>query len=537
MSEPLLRTRYGTLRGTVEDGLAVFRGVPYAASTTGSGRFRPPRPPAEWQGVRDATTFGFVSPQPPPTAMDAIPGDPSEQSEDSLVLNVWTPGLDEAKRPVMVFIHGGGFTTGSSSVSVYHGPALARRGVVLVTFNYRLGILGWLAHPALAEGDDFAGFGNWGLRDQLAALGFVREHALALGGDPDNITIFGESAGAMSVAALVSSAEARPLFRRAIMQSGAAAALGPGTALAVADDVADSLGLDSLARAELEALPADSFLQAQSQIMAAYGIAGLPLQPVVDGGLLRRHPAAEIAAGAAGGVDLMIGTNRDEWKFFTFSAAAVSEIDEERLLALVRRHVKGAGLLEDISPQESIDLYRAERLARGQSVDPADLYTAMATDWVFRVPSMRTAAAQSEHNSATFAYLFDWESPFGGGALGSCHALELPFVFGTVDNPMVALFTGTGPDVTDLSEAMQAAWVAFATNGDPSVTSDPGGAWLPYSSASRSTKRFGPRRELLEAPMEREREHLDRGFGPYGQAEEARLARPLPKAAGATSGT
>lgn len=513
MPAPRLETRHGIIEGTVEDGLTVFRGVPYAAPPTGARRFRPPAEHDGWTGVRDCTRFGFVSPQPPPTAMDAIPGDPFEQSEDCLFLNVWTPGLDRARRPVMVFIHGGGFITGSSSVSVYHGAALARRGVVLVTLNYRLGVLGWLADEGLAvEGE--AGFGNWGLHDQIAALRFVSEHAEALGGDPANVTVFGESAGAMSVAGLLGAPAARPLFRRAVMQSGSALALSPVIAAQVASDVAVALGLDGIRRGELERQPVEVILAAQREVGAAYGMMGLPFQPVVDGGLLPSHPASQIAAGAAAGIDILIGTNKDEWKFFTFSASAAEEIDEDRLLKLVERHLRQSGLEATIDASELIDVYRRARAARDESDEPKDLYTALGTDWVFRVPSARLAEAQAAYNPATYAYLFDWESPFAGGSLGACHALELPFVFGTTDNPFVALFTGAGAEVEALSDKMQAAWVAFATSGDPAVGSPR--AWLPYAGVGRATRRFGRVTELVNAPMEEERSWLAERLGPYG---------------------
>ncbi|MGH9171416.1 MAG: carboxylesterase/lipase family protein [Acidimicrobiales bacterium] len=539
MSELLLHTRYGTVGGTAEDGLVVFRGVQYGAAPTGPLRFRPTAPPEPWEGVRDATSFARLAPQPPPSGMGAIPGDPVEQSEDCLYLNVWTPAMDDARRPVMVFVHGGGFTSGASSVAIYDGASLARRGAVVVTFNYRLGILGWLAHPVLADpvladpapadpalahaGGAPGGFGNWGLHDQVAALAFVRDHAELLGGDPGNVTIFGESAGAMSVGALVGSAEARPLFQRAIMESGPAAALGPPAASRVADLVAKSLGGD-LTRSALEAQPVEALLSAQADVGAAYGLGNLPFQPVVDGGLLQRHPAVAVASGEASAIDLLIGTNRDEWRFFTFNAAATAEIDEARLLDLVRRQVGGAGLLEALPAEELIEVFRAGRLARGESVQPPDLYTALATDWVFRVPSMRMAAAQASHNGSTYAYLFDWESPFGGGALGSCHALELPFVFGTIDNPLVALFAGAGPDAEALSEAIQSAWVAFAATGDPAAVPGAREPWPAYSDVDRATKRLGSVRQVLLAPMEAERAHLDRGLGPYGEAEELAMS-------------
>ncbi|MGO8877133.1 MAG: carboxylesterase/lipase family protein, partial [Acidimicrobiales bacterium] len=453
---------------------------------------------------------------------------PLEQSEDCLSLNVWTPGLDDERRPVMVFMHGGGFIGGASSVSVYHGAALARHGVVVVTLNYRLGALGWLAHPVLADpGSGAAGIGNWGLRDQIAALRFVAAHAARFGGDADNVTIFGESAGAMCVAALLAAEEARPLYRRAIMQSGAAAAVGVAEATRVAEALGRELGMAGLTREGLSAVPLEELLAAQQSVGASQPANGLAFQPVVDGGVLCRHPAAEIADGACSGVDLLVGTNREEWTFFTFSAAAAHEIDEVRLGKLVRAQIRAAGLGEVVPAAELIETFRTARASRGEPVDPPSLYTALGTDWVFRVPSMRLAAAHAAHNARTFAYLFDWETPFGGGTLGSCHALELPFVFGTADNPFVSLFAGSGPEAEALSLAMRSAWVAFARNGDPGPEESLGEgrrpAWPAYSAAARVTMRLGRVIEPLEAPMETERAWLDGHLGPYGEQETLSL--------------
>ncbi|MGO8874625.1 MAG: carboxylesterase/lipase family protein [Acidimicrobiales bacterium] len=524
----VVETRYGRIRGTDEDGLVVFRGIPYAAAPSGDLRWRAPQPPAAWAGLRLASSFGPMCPQAATTGLEAIPGDPVEQSEDCLSLNVWTPGLDDERRPVMVFLHGGGFIGGASSVSAYHGAALARHGVVVVTLNYRLGALGWLAHPALADpGSVAAGTGNWGLRDQIAALRFVAAHATRFGGDAENVTIFGESAGAMCVAALLAAEEARPLYRRAIMQSGAAAAIGVTEAARVAEALALELGMAGLTREALSAVPVEELLAAQQRVSASQQANGLAFQPVVDGGVLSRHPAAEIAAGACGGVDVLVGTNRDEWTFFTFAAAAAHEIDEVRLGKLVRAQVRAAGPAGAVPADELIETFRTARASRGDPVDPPSLYTALGTDWVFRVPSMRLAAAQAAHNPRTFAYLFDWETAFGGGILGSCHALELPFVFGTVDNPFVALFAGSGPEAEALSLVMRSAWVAFARSGDPSPDGSLGDghrpAWPAYSATARVTMRLGRVIEPLMAPMETERAWLDGHLGPYGERETLSL--------------
>ncbi len=419
----------------------------------------------------------------------------------------------------MVFVHGGGFAGGSGAVGLYRGEQLARRGVVLVTFNYRLGALGWLAHPGLA--DEEGACANWGLSDQVAALAWVRDNIAAFGGDPGNVTVFGESAGAMSVAALLATDAARPTIRRAILQSGAAAAAGLDAAAGLAEALAGELGLSSISAGALRSVPAERVVDAQRAVVGDYEGIGLPFQPVVDGAMLKRHPAVEIAAGCAAGVDVLVGTNRDEWAFFTFTTAASKAIDEARLGRLVGRHVAFAGLEDLVSTEELIEVVKRARRRRGESLGPADLYTAIATDWAFRLPSLRLAEGHGTAHGRSFSYLFDWEAPFGGGALGSCHALELPFVFGTVKNPIVAAFAGGGPGAEQLSDRMQAAWVAFAASGDPSC--EEVGEWPVYEPSRRATMRLGPVVEVVHAPREEERAWLDRALGPYGQAETLTL--------------
>ncbi|MGD0081828.1 MAG: carboxylesterase family protein [Acidimicrobiales bacterium] len=532
MPELLVETRYGRLRGTLEDGLAVFRGVPYAEAPVGDRRFRAPQPPEPWVTVRDATRFGPRSPQPPASVLESIPGDPMEQSEDCLTLNIWTSAMEGEPRPVMVFVHGGGFLGGSSSVAVYHGAALARRGVVVVTLNYRLGVLGWLAHPDLHDAGAGGAAGNWGLLDQIAALRFVRDHAAAFGGDPGNVTIFGESAGAMCVAALLAVPEARRLFRRAIMQSGSAVALGMDAASSTAEALAVELGLGGVSRQSLAGQAVESLLAAQSAVVNRNGPSGLVFQPVVDGALLRRHPAAAIAGGSAAGIDLVVGTNRDEWAFFTFSAAASHEIDDDQLRRFVAAQIRLSGLSDAVPAAELIDVYRTARSERGDPVGPRDLHTAIGTDWVFRLPSMRLLELHARRGGPAYAYLFDWETPFGGGGLGACHALELPFVFGTADNPFVALFAGTGPEAEALSEAMQAAWVSFARTGDPGGGLGGRGAWKAYDTPRRATMRFGRVIELVDAPMEPERAYLGGRLGIYGEREAISFDRVRDSATG-----
>lgn len=522
MERVVVETRCGAVGGRRDgDDLVVFRGIPYARPPLGSLRFRPPAPPEPWSGVREADSFGPNSVQPPPEPVTAIPGDPSEHSEDCLYLNVVTPGCDSERRPVMVWIHGGGFTSGAPSSQLYGGERLARRGVVVVSISYRLGALGWLAHPSLADPDrPEAGFGNWGLADQIAALEWVQANIAGFGGDPANVTIFGESAGGMSVACLLATtAPARKLFGRAIIESGAAAALGDGMAERVADDLAVELQLDALSRDALEAVPAEELLAAQMAVSRKYEALGLAFQPVIDGGLLPDHPAALIESGSAAGLSIVIGTNRDEWRFWAISNPAFANLDDALLERLVAASVRRAGLDGMLDPRETIETYRKAREARGDGVAPIDLQTAISSDWVFRVPSMRLASSSRAGLERVFTYLFDWESPFGGGILGSCHALELPFVFGSHEIPVVSFFSGTGEDAERLSLAMRSAWTAFAATGDPSCPE--AGDWPAYDTTDRLTKRLGPVVEVISAPMEHERAFLDDAWGPFGDHERA----------------
>lgn len=525
MDPVVTETTQGKVAGTREGDLVVFRGIPYAAAPVGGLRWRAPQPALSWSGVREAVALGPMCIQPPPDATGSVPGDPTEASEDCLYLNVYTPSVGGERLPVMVFIHGGGFVSGSSGSALYTGEHLAHEGVVVVTLNYRLGSFGWLSHPALADPEDpAAGWGNWGLADQLAGLEWISHNIAAFGGDPGLVTVFGESAGAMSIAALLATTAPGRLFHRAILQSGAALALGPPAAERVAEDLAGELGIGEVTRQALLAVPAEELLRAQMAIAPRYQVLGLPLQPVIDGGLLSEHPASAIAKGSAASVDVLVGTNRDEWRFWTWSNPSLREIDEERLRKLVLRQVEGAGLRGDVDPDEAISTYRQGLEERGAASTPTDVYSALASDWTFRVPAMRLAGACGSRAST---YLFDWESPFGNGVLGSCHALDLPFVFGSYSNRFVAVFAGQGPEADRLSTAMRRAWARFAATGDPSCAET--GPWASYAK-DRTTMRLGKVIEPLEAPMEKERAFLDAAFGQYGKWEsELAMAQRVPE--------
>ncbi len=472
MSE-VVELRTGRIRGVARRGVSSFSGIPYAAAPAGPHRWRPPAPPAPWAGIRECDRFGAVAPQTESLVELTLGRDDGEQSEDCLALNVWTPACDAARRPVMVWVHGGSFLTGAGSGGLYRSGLLARDGdVVVVTINYRLGALGFLAHPELAgdgeewlDGRTWTGSGNWGLADQVAALAWVRDHIAAFGGDPGNVTLFGESAGGMSVASLLAVPEARGLFRRAIVQSGPPYTSSLEDAATLAEKIASQLGV-GLSRAELEQVPADRFVEA----VAAFGRAssatddsGLLMRPAIDGGLLDRPPEQAVADGVASDVPLLIGTTRDESAFFALGNPALSSLDDEGLLRWMRRITPDRAVAERV-----LGTVRDVRRERGETVTPIALWNALATEHLFRVPTLRLAdahAAAAADGVGTYCYLFTWESPAFGGFLGSCHALDIPFVFGTVHHPLVQTFSGGGDDAFELSAAMRRAWTSFAMVG------------------------------------------------------------------------
>jgi len=502
----------GRVEGVERDGVWTYSGVPYAAAPVGRLRWRPPQPVEPWTGVRPATEFGSVAPQPPPVPGIAIPGDPVDQSEDCLTLNVWTPRPDAGRRPVMVWFHGGGFTSGTGAGLLSRGGPLARRGdVVVVTANYRLGALGYLAHRSLEDAGSGA-FGNWGLLDQVGVLRWVHDHIADLGGDPGNVTVFGESAGAMSVCALCGTPSARGLFHRAIVESGAPYTHPLERAEEAAEDLARLVGVESVSRDALQDVPADDLVSATQQLQGRPPRAGelpLPFLPVVGDATLPDRPEAAVGAGSIADVPLLIGTNRDELAFFAIGTPTVSQLDDDGLVRWVERAAPG------VEADRIVAGYRAARMARGAPVTPRDLWIAIGSDVVFRRPSLSFAAAHHVHQPATFVYLFTQETPAFGGVLGSCHGLEIPYVFGGLDRPLVAAFAGGSPEAISLSEQMQEAWLAFVRTGDPSVPADDGrlGRWPAWDPETMTTMVLGPGAGIVEAPMQEELASWGTGFG------------------------
>jgi len=472
-----------------------FRGVPYAEPPLGPLRFAAPRPAAAWSGVRDATRFGPAAPQRPDALVRRLGlfGD-EPQAEDCLTLNVWTPGPGPGdRRPVLVWLHGGAFIGGTSGVPLYDGARLAREGdVVVVTLNYRVGALGFLYLGP--------GRGNFGLLDQLEALRFVARHAAAFGGDPDRVTVFGESAGAGSVCALLAMPAARGLFRRAIVQSAApAGVLGPAEAAERTAKLLGKLGLGADDVGALREVPVEALLDAQERTHAEGPFAkGMLFMPVVDGELLPRAPLEAAAAGAARDVELLVGTTREEMRLYVLAVlgegvgdALVPRILAAQLAGEVRDPAAAAARLAAG--------YRRLFAERGLAASAAELFYALQTDLGLRWPSHLLAARHAAHQPRTWAYLFTWPSPLAGGELRACHALDLPFTFGTLAAPGMAELAGAGAEAEGLSARLRAAWVAFARDGDPS---HPGlGAWPSFAPPRFATMELGARCGVLEAPF------------------------------------
>jgi para-nitrobenzyl esterase len=494
----VVETTSGKIEGVFRKGLYVFRGIPYAAPPVGTRRWLPAEPCEPWGGVRSAKEFTPTAPQPPMDIPFLEPPKKQPQSEDCLYLNIWTPGLDGAKRPVMVWIHGGGFTTGAGSWLIYNGRTLSTRGdVVVVTINYRLGALGFLNLDQVTKGM-IPATGNEGLLDQVLALEWVRDNISRFGGDPDNVTVFGESAGAMSIGMLLAMPRTRGLFHRAILESGAAHHVH---SLERAEKVTGMfLGILDIKPAEvnkLRSLTEQQLINAQAEVVARasdprFAMDGLPLRPVVDGNVIPELPIHAIAGGSADNVPILIGTNLDEWKVFAVLDKNLASLNEADLLRRCQCLIPGGdatGLVE---------AYRQSRSQRNLPITPAELYIAIQTDRVFRMPAIRLAEAHYRRQQPTYMYLFNWVSPLMNGILGSCHALDLGFVFGILDDN----FTGSGEEAQALSRKIRDAWTGFARRGDTSCQSI--GKWELYD-GRRETMVLGKQCLLVEGPYEEER--------------------------------
>jgi para-nitrobenzyl esterase len=475
-------TRSGKVEGIERDGILVFRGIPFAAPPVGARRFLPPVREAGWDGVRDATRFSAESAQADTPIARMLGSNAAHSSEDSLYLNVWTPACDDAARPVMVWIHGGAYVFGAGSVPWYDGTRFVQHGdVVVVTINYRLGPFGFL-HLADQYGDELAGSGNAGVLDQIAALEWVRDCIAAFGGNPNDVTVFGESAGANSVATMLAMPAARGLFRKAIAQSAAGTWVSTRERAAeVARRTVERLGLPAGDLDALRAVPKDRLVAANPTLSdeAEEGIGGLTWQPVVDGSTLLELPRDAIAAGSAPGVHLLTGTNEHEMTLFQILDPSLRDLDDAAMLQRLRPWAN--------DPEGVLRAYRAA----SPDAKPQQIWLALTTDGVFRVPAIHLAEAQLAHGPV-WMYRFTWETPVFGGMLRSTHSLEIPFVFDNLDRNTEGV-TGAGPERQGIADTMHRAWIAFARTGDP--------GWPAYDEARRATMRFDVNTEILDDPQ------------------------------------
>ncbi|MFF4687795.1 carboxylesterase/lipase family protein [Streptomyces sp. NPDC001307] len=489
--EPVVTTAQGAVRGLrQDDGTAAFLNIPYAAPPRGADRFAPPQPHEPWDGVRDATVPGPNAPQSERKlgSIDMAPyfGTGWSRGEDYLTVNVWTPAAAQSDLPVMVFVHGGGFVAGSTRSAMYDGSAFARDGVVLVTLNYRLGIAGFLDLPGAPA--------NRGLLDVVAALRWVRENIAAFGGDPDNVTLFGQSAGATVVGGVLATAEAAGLFRRAIVQSGSG--LGAFTteqAARVTAAAAEVLGVEP---------HVDAFAEISDErlVEAASKLAGIDLQtathhdPLIGLSpfslVLDTQPAVSVAAGHSSDVDLLVGTNTEEGLLYL--------VPVDKYASSTAEDVNDTAARSHPNPAQLVETYRRTR----PEASYGELRSAIMGDALFGAGTRALAGAHAAHpGSATFAYEFAWRSHALDGELGATHAVELPFVFDLTHLPQLvgpAALLGPDKPPVDLAARMHETWIRFATTGDP--------GWDRYDTERRATMHIDAEWTQIDDPRSRERQ-------------------------------
>ncbi len=468
----------GQLRGLWEQGVRVFRGVQYAQAPCGVLRFAAPLPALPWRGVRDAIAFAPMAPQ---LERAANADAPMLGGEDCLAVNVWAPPVERGARlPVMVWVHGGGFFRGAASEPLYDGASFARHGLVFVSLQYRLGIDGFLLFED--EAADGTAPANRGLLDLLAALRWVSEHISAWGGDPAQVTVFGQSAGAGALACVLGMPASRGLLHRAILQSPSVACQTPHEAAAARRAVSALVGV-SPSLAALGAAPRLAVLHAVHRLAAdpalrqQHGL-GLrnffPLRPVVDGRVLAAPPLQALAeqwAAETPDLQVLVGSNAEEMRLYHVPGGAMDRVTHAQVLAFAHE----VGLHED-----ALQTLRGTLPPPQQT--PGELLCALQSDFYYRVPAQRIAALASRWARSAHAYEFVWPSPQWRGRLGSAHGVELPFVFGNLRSAMGQELTGPTPPA-ELAEAMHQRWVAFAKGGDP--------GWAPCAEAHSQAHAFG----------------------------------------------
>jgi para-nitrobenzyl esterase len=481
-------TEQGKVRGVSADGIHTFKGIPYGGSTAGSGRFRPPQPPAAWTGVREALTFAPMCPQvtsPLPPVFSSWTFD-KDMSEDCLAPNVGTPGLNDGrKRPVMVWFHGGDFSNLSGSRNVFDGTSLAKKGdVVVITLNHRLNLFGYLYLAQLVP--DLPDSGNVGLLDLIAALRWVRDNATAFGGDPGNITIFGQSGGGAKVTCLMAMPEAAGLFHRAIVQSGSyyLKAMDPEAGTKQARQLLAALDIQPGDARQLVSLPADALVAGLARVLKTSQAPNF--RPVADGRALPAGPWAPDAPALSAGVPVMVGTVATEMTLLTgVRDPATFSLDE-------------AGLRQRISAwfaSGDVDRVISTFRAAHPNATPSELFFAIDTDRSMRQGAWRQAERRAAQQGApVWLYEVDWATPVDGGKWKSPHSIELALVFDNVAKS--ASMVGTGPEPQRVADQMSACWLAFARSGNSDNAAVPN--WSSYQPDRRATMVFDVQSKVVD---------------------------------------
>jgi para-nitrobenzyl esterase len=484
-------TSSGKVRGVILDGIRIFKGIPYGSPPTGKNRFMPPAKPSKWSGVRDALTYGPTAPQQANPNATPAPNAPA-QGEDCLVLNVYTPSLNGGgKRPVMVWLHGGGFSTGSGSGRTIQGANLARSGdVVVVGINHRLGVLGQ-TYLGEALGSEFATSGSVGIQDIVLALQWVRENISDFGGDPNLVTIFGQSGGGRKVATLMSMPSAKGLFHRAIIESGAVLRLTtPEDAARTTNLLVAELGLKPGQARGLQNIPFERLVAANDAAYKKFTMREPGMvanSPMVDGKIIPGHPWDPAAPGLSEHIPLLIGSTHTEETLYDRPTAEKLALDDS---GLKERVSKRLGVSD---PNPVIAAYRA---SNPQAI-PWDLHILIATDYPRGAYARELAKRKVVQGGApVYVYRFDWETPEGGGHMRSPHAVEVPFVFENIKvaGPLISKM----PEAFALSEKIAAAWVGFARIGNPNVPVLP--RWPAYSVETRDTMLFNNESRVGQDP-------------------------------------